>query len=70
MYGIQVNALHFYLSLIVQEVDLACAPFVGGVDNDILELSAYFLGDGFGILGKYPTPEVSVYGITNVFPPL
>jgi len=58
------------LSLIVQEVDLACVPFVGGVDNDILELSAYLLGDGFGILGKYPTPEVSVYGITHVFSPI
>jgi len=40
------------------------------VDSDILELSAYLLGDGFGILGKYPKPEISVFGITNVFSPI
>lgn len=56
----------FFIS---QDVDLACAPFVGGSDHNILELSAYGLGDVFGILGKYPNPEISVYGITKVFSP-
>jgi len=53
-----------------QDIDLACAAFVGAADHEILELSAYVLGDGFGILGKYPNPETSIYGITNVFSPI
>lgn len=48
-------------------MDLACAAFVGAADHDILELSAYLLGDGFGILGKYPIPKISIYGIAKTF---
>ena len=49
---------------------MACAAFVGGKDHDILELSAYTGGNGYGILGKYPAPKTSVYGIIKIFSPI
>ncbi len=55
----------FKISL--QDVDLACAPFTGSSDYGTMELAAYLLGDEFGILGKYPTPKSSIYGIFEMF---
>lgn len=48
-------------------MDLACAPFTGSSDYGTMELAAYLLGDEFGILGKYPTPKSSIYGIFEMF---
>ncbi len=56
-------------SILERYVDLACAAFVGVADHDILELSVYLTGDGFGVLGKYPLPKISIYGIAKTFSP-
>ena len=57
------------IKILNQDIDIACAAFVGLADHDILELSAYLLGDGYCILGKYPTPKIAIYGIAKTFSP-
>ena len=37
------------------------------MDRESMELAVYLLGDEFGILGKYPIAETSIYGIFMIF---
>ena len=45
-----------FLKFGLQEIDLACAPYIGTNGRDVMELAVYITGDGFSILEKYPAP--------------
>jgi len=56
-----------FLKFGLQEIDLACAPYIGTNGRDVMELAVYITGDGFSILEKYPAPERAINGIFQVF---
>lgn len=56
-----VHVLRVIIHLI-QEVDLACAPFTGYTGYDAMELAVNILGDGYGIFIKYPEPKIQING--------
>jgi len=60
-----INIYRWFISN--KEVDLACSAFTASSDDTTRELAAYISDDGFGILGQYPIPQTSVYGIFMTF---
>ena len=51
--------------IVLQEIDLGLAPFT--VKRGILDLAVYIIGDGFGMLVKYPMPRTAIDGPIKVF---
>lgn len=52
---------------IMQEVDIACMAFSGVANNDILDLTVFVSGYGYGILTRYPIPRTLYYGHLMIF---
>lgn len=48
-------------------MDLSCTAFTGLVGYEVLDLAVYDGPDGYGILAKYPTPQIALYGHVMTF---